>query len=314
MTTTAVALRPGERARAYARLAKLSFYDYYLSALVAWTLLAGPERLRPRTLLTLLLVTLGWVGVVAATVTFDDVAGFSDGSDQRNYAPGQGSLRNRSRKPLLDGLITPGQAIRFGYAAVLWAAVFLALTGALAPHRPAWVLALLAFVLLSSVQYSYGLKLSYRGGQELVLLLATGLTVLIPYGLLTGSANGLVLLESWLFGLWSLLVSVYSNINDLVGDRAAGRRNLATRTSPASYRVLVAALSAAEWVVVLLAIGTGLAPWWLGLLLVPVLAIRARQAHSGLVAGRPLVARKLGIQAHRAGVVLLLVANFLITR
>lgn len=302
-----------DKLRAYAKLAKLSFYDYYLSALVVWTVLATTTKFDGRTFATLVLVTLAWVGIVAATVTFDDVTGFRDGSDQRNYDPAQGGLRNRSRKPLLDGLLTAEEAMRFGWLAVGWAALFLVLTAVVAPHRPGWVLGLMAFVLIASIQYSYGLRLSYRGGQELVLLLSTGLTVLIPFGLITGEATGLVLVETYLFGLWSLLVSVYSNINDLAGDRAAGRTNVATRTSTGGYRGFVLLLSGTEALVVLGAAAAGIVPRWFPLVLAPVLALRAYQLSQGLVAGSPLAARKLGIQIHRLGVVLLLAANLLIT-
>ncbi|GLW66962.1 hypothetical protein Arub01_52060 [Actinomadura rubrobrunea] len=313
--TLEAASRPvtrGAKARAYARLGKLSFYDYYLSALVAWTLLTPALRDEPRVLAMLVLLSLGWVGVVAATVTFDDVTGYRDGSDQRNYDPAQSGLRSRSRKPLLDGQLTVREAVRFGYAAVLWAVVLLSLAVAAAPHRPAWTVALVALVLLTSVQYSYGLKLSYRGGQETVLFLSTGLTVLIPYALAEGRATPLVLLEAFLFGLWSLLVSVYSNINDLVGDRAAGRRNVATSIAPGAYRGFVAALTAAEPAAMVAIVALGeLSPWFL-LFMTPVLGLRARQVHTGLVRRDPLTARRLGIRVHRWGVVAILAANLVL--
>jgi 1,4-dihydroxy-2-naphthoate octaprenyltransferase len=46
----------------------------------------------------------------------------------------------------------------------------------------------------------------------------------------------------------------------------------------------------------------------------PVIAIRIGQVRVGLVQRDPLVARKLGIKAHRLGVLLLLAANLLISR
>jgi 1,4-dihydroxy-2-naphthoate octaprenyltransferase len=263
----------------------------------------------------LILVSLGWVGVVAATVTFDDVTGYRDGSDERNYDPAQTLVRSRERKPLLDGHLTIGQALRFGWFMVLWAVVLLTATLAVAPHRPGWAIGLTVLVVVMSVQYSYGLRLSYRGGQELVMFLSTALTVVIPYGLLTGKVTGLVLVEGYLFGLWSLLVPMYSNINDEPGDRAAGRRNLMTLCPPGLYRVIVGLLSATEVLAVAVGIATtkGRAAWFL-LLLAPVIAIRIGQVRIGLLRRNPLVARKLGIKAHRLGVVLVLVANLLITR
>ncbi|HEY0535576.1 MAG TPA: UbiA family prenyltransferase [Actinoplanes sp.] len=301
----------GGRLRAYAKLAKLSFYDYYLCVFVVWALLDESARTSPRTFAVLLLFDLGWVGVVAATVTLDDVTGYRDGSDDRNYAPGA-VLRDRARKPLLNGSLTVGQALRFGYAAALWGTLCWAAAILVAPHRPVVAIAAAAFSVLISVQYSYGLRLSYRGGQELVILLSTGLCVLIPYWLLAGELNGLALLESFLFGLWSLLVSVYSNVNDVEGDRAAGRRNLATLVSPGTYGVLIGLLTLLEPVAIVITLVAGAAPLWFGLFLLPVLALRVRQVNAGLVRNQPLAARKLGITAHRTGVVVLVAANLLV--
>lgn len=299
------------RLRAYSKLAKLSFFDYYLCVFVVWTLLDPARRTDWRTIAVLLLFDLGWVGVVAATVTLDDVTGYRDGSDDRNYAPGA-VLRDRARKPLLNGSLTVGQALRFGYAAALWGVLCWGLAILVAPHRPVAAMLAAAFSVLISVQYSYGLRLSYRGGQELVILLSTGLSVLIPFWLLAGELTGLALLESFLFGLWSLLVSVYSNVNDVEGDRAAGRRNLATLVSPRAYGVLIGLLTLLEPVAVVWALVAGAAPWWFLLFLLPVLWLRTRQVHAGLRRGQPLAARKLGITAHRAGVVCLVAANLVV--
>jgi len=314
MATTIAEAGVRRRLRAYVKLGKLSFYDYYLSALLVWTMLPA-GRIEVRTLAVLVLVSLGWLGVVAATVTFDDVTGYRDGSDERNYDPAQTLVRSRERKPLLDGHLTISQALRFGWFALAWSVVLLGITFAVAPHPSAWTLALAALVVVMSVQYSYGLKLSYHGGQEIVMFLSTALTVLVPYGVLTGKATGLVLVESYLFGLWSLLVPLYSNINDEVGDRAAGRRNLMTICPPGLYRAIIGVLSATEVIAVAAGIVTvrGSAGWFL-LLLAPVIAIRIGQVRVGLVQRNPLVARKLGIKAHRLGVVLVLAANLLITR
>jgi 1,4-dihydroxy-2-naphthoate octaprenyltransferase len=308
-TTTLTPTASKQRLGAYARLANLYFYDYYLCVLVVWSLLAASARFRGDTISTLLLADLGWVGVVAATVTFDDVTGFRDGSDDRNYAPDQATLRNRSNKPLLAGHLTVGQAVRFGWAVTAFGALMWGLAIALAPHRPGWAVPVALFVLLISVQYSYGLKLSYHRAQELVLLLSPGLMVLLPYGLLTGRVTGLVLLESFLFGLWSLLVSVYSNMNDVAGDRAAGRRNLATTCSPGAYRAAVAAISATETAAIAVALGTGAVSWWFLAFVAPLLVVRARQLHAGLLRTDFLTARKLGITAHRVGTVVLIIAN-----
>jgi 1,4-dihydroxy-2-naphthoate polyprenyltransferase len=300
-----------EQLGAYSKLGKLAFFDYYLSALIVWTLLAPALRVHTRTPVILAVMSLGWVGVVVATVAFDDVTGYRDGSDELNYNPAQGAKRNRSRKPLLDGHITVMQAVRFGWTAATWGAFWLAVAVAVAPYHPAWVIALTAWVLVSSVQYSYGLKLSYRGGQELVMLISTGLTVLIPYGLLTGRFTGTAVAESCLFGFFSLLVPVYSNMNDVAGDRAAGRRNLATLLAPNVYRCLIAALTCAEFGLVIAAAWIGFFEPWYPIVLAPLAVVRAMQMRAGLLHGDALTARKIGIQAHRLGVVLLLTANLI---
>ncbi|MER5781919.1 UbiA family prenyltransferase [Streptomyces mobaraensis] len=309
VTSSSPAWRAG-RLKIYAKLGKLSFYDYYLSAFVVWTALPGDRLWAGRTWAVLLLYILGYVGVVAATVALDDVTGIRDGSDARNYSPEDGALRDRSRKPLLSGALTVRQAELFGWGAALWGAAVWALTLTVAPHRPLWACVVLALVLASNVQYSYGLKVSYRGGQELVLL-TPGLAVLLPYALLTGRVTGLVIAETCLFGLWSLLVSAYSNMNDVAGDRLAGRRNLATLTSAAAYRWVVAGFHLVEPAVVATTVAVGAAPAWFALLVLPLLALRVRQARAGLVRGDVLVARVMGIKLHRWGVPVLMAANLL---
>ncbi|MFF2213318.1 UbiA family prenyltransferase [Streptomyces antibioticus] len=314
MTATASAPpRSGvrERAGAYAKLAKLSFFDYYLCVLVVLALLPAAAWREASTWWVLVLFDLGWVGIVAATVALDDVTGLRDGSDARNYDPGQ-TLRARDRKPLLDGRLTLRQALRFGWGCAAGGTALWALTALIAPHRPWWALAAAAFSVVISVQYSYGLKLSYRGGQEAVIWLSTGLCVLVPFALLNGEMTGAAWLECFLFGLWSLMVSVYSNINDVDGDRAAGRRNLATGVSPGVYRGFIAALSLAETGAIVLAAAAGAVPWWFCAFLLPVVGMRARQAHAGLVAGEVLSARRQGVTIHRCGVVLLVAANLLL--
>ncbi|MFE4670233.1 UbiA family prenyltransferase [Streptomyces sp. NPDC056716] len=306
-----VRLEVRDRARAYAKLAKLSFFDYYLCVLVVLALLPTAAWGRPGTWWVLVLFDLGWVGIVAATVSLDDVTGLRDGSDARNYDPAQ-TLRARDRKPLLDGRLTLRQALRFGWACAAAGTALWALALALAPHRPWWAVAAAGLSVVISVQYSYGLKLSYRGGQETVIWLSTALCVLIPFALLNGRMTGVAWLECFLFGLWSLMVSVYSNINDVDGDRDAGRRNLATSVSPRVYRGFIAALSLTETGAIVLALAVDAVPLWFGAFLLPVVCLRARQAYQGLVAGQVLSARKQGVTIHRWGVVLLIVANLLL--
>ncbi|WP_460397043.1 UbiA family prenyltransferase [Actinophytocola sediminis] len=300
----------GERLRAYVKLAKLSFWDYYTCILVVFALLTPSVQQEPRVWIVLILFNLGWVGVVAATVAFDDVTGFRDGSDARNYDPAQ-SLRARDRKPLLDGRLTVTQALRFGYTCTILGLALWVIAFAAAPHVSLLGVVGAALCAFAFIQYSYGLKISYRGGQELALWLCTGLCVLVPFTMVNEEVTGLMWLESFLFGLWSLMVSIYSNINDVDGDREAGRINLATRVSPATYRGFIAGLSLLETVVIVVALALGVAPLWFGLFLVPTVFMRARQAYNGLIAGKPLIARKAGVTIHRWGVVALLAGNLM---
>ena len=182
------------------------------------------------------------------------------------------------------------------------------------PHLPGWTLGATPLLVAVAVQYSYGLRLSYHGGQELALFLSTALVVFIPFGLAHGSMTHLAVMESYLFGLWSVLVSLYSNINDRAGDITAGRRNLATMLSPSAYHVVIVLLSATEAGAVLVGCASGGVPWWFLAVLLPLFVLRVRQVLTGVVRGDVLVARKLGGQAHRLGVVLVVVANLLAVR
>ncbi|KRV47676.1 1,4-dihydroxy-2-naphthoate prenyltransferase [Wenjunlia vitaminophila] len=303
-----VAPRAQSRARAYARLAKLDFFDFYLSVPLVWALLPGGLRLDGRGLGTLLLFLVGEVCVVAAVVAFDDVTGFRDGSDGANYGPGTPSRKLR-RKPLLDGSLTVEEAVRFGRLAtlagtLLWTAAICA-----APHRPVWAVVCTALVLSASVQYSWGLKLSYRGGQEALIAGSPFLVVLVPYGLVTGELTGLLVVEAVLFGLWQVLVSLYSNLKDIEGDAKVGRRNIATSGSPRASQVVLTVLSAADVLLVIGASVFGAAPWWFALALGPVVVLRVRQFLTGVVRGDALLARARGMHLHRTGFVLLFVVN-----
>ncbi|UED85451.1 UbiA family prenyltransferase [Streptomyces profundus] len=299
------------RLKAYAKLGKLAFFDFYLCVLLVWAALPGSQLWDWQTFALLALFVLGQGGVVAATVAFDDLTGLRDGSDARNYQPETGQLRDLSRKPLLSGSLTARQAWLFGWGAVAWGLVIWSATALLAPHQPLWVCALLLLTVVLAVQYSYGLKLSYHGAQELLLLFCPAMVVLLPYGLLTGTTTGLIILEALLFGLWSLLVSLYSNMNDVEGDRLARRRNLATLTSPANYRRVIVAFTVLEPVAVLVAWSLGAVPGWFLLVLAPVLASRAVQLRTGVVQGNALAARVLGIRTQRIGVISFVIGNLL---
>jgi 1,4-dihydroxy-2-naphthoate octaprenyltransferase len=296
---------PGTLA-AYARLAKLDIYDYYLGLGVVWALLAPAARWQPGTFGLLALTLAAQVVVVAAMVGFDDITGYRDGSDAANY--GSDAARRRlARKPLVAGTLTEAQALRFSRTAAvagsaLWAAVVAA-----APHRPVWAVVLAAACVAASVQYSWGLKISYRGFQELFLIgLGIGWT-LVPYALLTGEVTGFVLVQAVLFGSGPMLFGLYSNTNDADGDRAAGRVTVATLVSAPAHRLFVAVMTSAQIALIAGATAAGIAPRWFVLVMLPLVAMRVVHLLIGF-RGDTLRARRIAIHAHRVTVVLLVVA------
>ncbi len=295
---------------AYARLAKLDIYDYYIGLPLVLAMLAPALRWEPGTLGLLLLILLAEVAVVAAMVAFDDVTGYRDGSDAANY--GSDAARRRlARKPLVAGTLTEPQALRFAWAATAVSALLWGLVVLVAPHQPAWAVALAALCVVASVQYSWGLKISYRGFQE-VFLIGLGVGwVLVPYGLLTGELNGFVVVQALLFGFGPMLFGLYSNTNDAAGDRAAGRITVAALVPGRLNAAFIVAATAAESALITGSTLAGISPWWFPLVLAPVFLMRVAQLLIGFVQGDILRARRLAIHTHRVTVVLLIAAHLL---
>ncbi|PPK64072.1 UbiA family prenyltransferase [Actinokineospora auranticolor] len=293
MTTPLSPVVPA-RLGAYARLAKLDVWDYYLALPLAWAL-AG---FTPAAFGVLLVFGIGTVCVVAGSVAFDDVTGFRDGSDAANYGP-NASARRLARKPLLTGELTEAEAVRFGWAACGAGALLWALAALVAPYAPLWTVLLGALCLCSSVQYSWGLKISYRGWQEVFLAgFGTGL-VLVGLGLCTGSVGGFAAVQSVLFGLGPLLFGVYSNTRDAEGDAAVGRPTAAVLLTEGQNRAFIACLTVAEIALIVTAAGLGPAPWWFALAMLPAMGVRVAQLRRGVGLGDALAARLLGLRAHR---------------
>ncbi|GLW55735.1 UbiA family prenyltransferase [Kitasatospora phosalacinea] len=286
--------------RAYARLAKLDIWDYYLSVpLVAALVLASGTGVGAGTALLVLVLFLGGeVAMSAAMCTFDDVTGYRDGSDAVNYGP-DAPARRLARKPLVAGTLTERQAIRFGWATVAACVLCWAAAVAAAPARPGWAVAGTAALAVFGFQYTWWLRISYNGFQELFLAALGWFFVLPLYGLLAGRFDGFAVVQALLFGLGPLLFGVYSNTNDIAGDRAVGRRTAAVLLSPRGNAAFVAGCSALEAVLLVGSAVAGYAPWWFPLVMAPVVALRARQWVLGFVRGEILLARRLGIRLHR---------------
>lgn len=315
MTTTqaTVTAAPREnRLRSYVRLGKLDVYDYYLSVLVALSATAAAGAgLDTAALPAVALLLAGEVLLVAASVALDDITGFLDGSDITNYGPDH-PLRNKLRKPLVSGALTLRQARRFAAGAAAGAAVLWAAAVAVAPHRPAGTLLLMAVLYAGALQYSWGLKLSYHGFQEAFLVAIGAGFVLAPYGLASGSWPQFLLVQAVLFGFGPLMFGVYSNTNDVAGDRAVGRPTVAARTSERGNARFVAALCVLEFAIGLWASAAGVAPWWFPLLMLPATALRGVQYVTGFVRGDIMRARRLGFRTHRLATALLVTANLLL--
>ncbi|WP_243787958.1 UbiA family prenyltransferase [Saccharopolyspora gloriosae] len=303
--------RPESKARSYTRLGKLDVYDYYLSILVVAAAVLPLAAVGAGSLPMLLLFLAGEVCVLVALVSFDDVTGFRDGSDIANYGPND-PLRKKLRKPLVAGTLSEREAVRFGWAAAAAGAALWGAAIALAPNRPMWTLMVIAVTYVIGLQYSYGLKLSYHGLQEAFIAALGVALVLAPYGLATGEFSGFVLVQAVLFGFGPLMFGVYSNTNDVEGDRGVGRPTVAALTTPRGNALFIGALSLGEFLLVLGASLTGVAPWWFVVLLLPASALRARQYQLGFGAGDIMRARKLGFRVHRLYVLLLIVANLLV--
>jgi 1,4-dihydroxy-2-naphthoate octaprenyltransferase len=300
---------PPARWRAFARLAKLDVYDYYLSVpLVLAMAVPVLEHHAGRALGTVALLLLGEIALCAAMVAFDDVTGLRDGSDAANYGP-DAPARRLARKPLLAGHLTEPQAIRFGWLAVAGCVACWAPAVLVAPARPGWALVGAGVCLAVTFQYSWWLRISYNGFQEVFLAALGWAFVLVPLGLLTGHASGFAGLRAVLFGLGPLLFGVYSNTNDIAGDRAVGRRTVAATATPPDNRAIIAPLSALEAVLPAGAALLGLAPWWFVPVMAPVTVLRGRQFALGFGRGDVLGARRLGIRTHRVATVLLVAAS-----
>ncbi|MGH3874250.1 MAG: UbiA family prenyltransferase [Pseudonocardiaceae bacterium] len=302
---------PGARVRAYARLAKLDIFDYYLGLLVVWSLLPTADLLDTRVLLTLAVFFVAEVCVCAATVAFDDVTGYRDGSDAANYGP-DAPARKLRRKPLLTGALSPAEAIRFGWAMVVTSAAATTMAVIIAPHHPSWAIALAALCAVAFIQYSWGARLSYHGWAEVVLAGVAFGWLLAPYGLLTGLADGFVVVQALVFGLGPLLFGVYSNTNDRAGDATVGRRTAATVLSPRGNAVFVGAVSLAETLIIAGSAALGVAPWWFLPAMLPTIVLRAVQYDTGFRRGDILRARWLGIRVHRVTVALLVAVNLVV--
>jgi 1,4-dihydroxy-2-naphthoate polyprenyltransferase len=295
-------------AAALAQLGKVKLVEIWLGPLLARSAIIGAGRGTPRTAAVCLL----FVAVVCVTMfashSLDDVTGFRDGSDQRNYAP----ERKRSQvKPLVQGTITQSHALAFAASSVALAAG-LVLAFFFVAHAPWWVLIGGLAVPLLGAQYSYGINFSYRipAGGELLTGLCLAASVIVPYAGDTGHLSARAEVEGVLFGCWMVAVLACSNTVDAADDRLVGRRTVAALTSQRANLVFVSALISGPWLLTLAAAAAGvLSPWTLAALL-PAYAIQAGVLRNGL-RGQWRNRRNYGFLAVRYAVAGLVIVNIL---
>jgi len=295
--------------RAYAHLSNIYFLDYNLGYLLVATLLPAAVLGEAATWPVLVLIVAGYFLVHCAVIAFDDVTGYRDGTDAKNYRDNPSALRRLRWKPLVTGELALGQALRFAWACVVVGLALLVGGVLAAPHHPLWLVVVAVAGVCVSVQYSYGMKFSHIGFQELVLFLWTAELVLVPYWALTGGVTATLVVEGSLFAFWLMMVSFYSNLRDLETDRGAGRINLATIAGERGYIRILGVLAVADLAVVAVLVVAGTLPLLLGVLLCPVFAARLVQFRVAALGRDPLLGRLLGRRLAWAGVALMTIGN-----
>ena len=294
---------------AFVELGKLNVFELWFGIPVAWTLLSQEEAFSPRTLLLLALALLLKAATSSAALALDDVSGLRDGLDLRNYGD---TDRYAVHKPLIDGRLSERQALAFAWLAVGIGLLSMAAAFAVAWPLPSWLVAGELLVFILALNYSYGLKLSYRGAGELITAVAVGSTLLVPYALVAGGASTAALVQSGLIGLWMLQIAVFSNSQDRAGDRDARRWTVAAMASARGNAVFILCVFAASAALLAWGIRLGVLGPWLLVALLPALALQARQIWLGVARGQWLAARLLGFEAFRLAVAALLVVNLVV--
>jgi 1,4-dihydroxy-2-naphthoate octaprenyltransferase len=297
-----------ERLLAYKDLAKLTEWGAFLSVPLVWSALEPDHRTSGYALGLLALSLVTQVGFRTVESALDDVAGVRDGIDVVNYAA-PSEHRVRARKPLLDGRLTEQQAKGYAYFAATVATIAFVAGLAIADFEPLWVPFAAAGAAFLVVTYSAGPKLSYRGGQEIVVISGLAVAIYGTYAVIEGSLSGAVATEGLLLGIWLMQPVTFANLHDLEGDRQAGRATMAVRLSAEGNRRYILGLFALGWTVLLTGIVLGALDWWVVLFLVPCFAIQHRALRDGLWRGEPLLARRLCHLAYRVGWLGLFCAN-----
>jgi 1,4-dihydroxy-2-naphthoate octaprenyltransferase len=289
-------------------LSKITVYQHYFGLVLAWLLLTPTALHRPGATAALLLFLLASIGIVTCACSADDVVGYRNGSDAANYKAGDLG-RDFRRKPLLTGAVTEREAVAFVAVSGTIAAVSgIAAFTVLGWHVPVASVLIFIAAFVFTVQYSAGLRLSYvLGGTEILLSLATASGLLFPYLAVERRLSAPAVIIAFMLGMWLVMVSTYSNVNDKEGDAAVGRRTLAAATRPAVFKTsMVLFYLTSVSLVITLAVATNW-PWWSLLTMAPVVGMHTAQLYFGPRRDRWLVARKIGFMAYDIGFLGLLI-------
>lgn len=297
------------RWHAYLRMGRTIRYENWLCTPLWWCAVPAAVAFKTTTLLLVPLTLLIYMSLMAAGGTLDDVQGYRDGSDRINYLRSDPTgLRPLTRKPLLLGWVTQDQALRYATAMAVVAAAALVTSWLVAGARPLWWLPAYGVTLALASQYSFGLKLSYHGLQEVLFGSVKACTVLFPYVLATGHLSSGVAVSSAVYGLWFLQVLVCSNAHDIEGDRQARRRTIAVMASETAYRRFLVGLFAISWLLPVIALVSGVWSPWLFIATIPIGVVHAYQLYLIGYRRLPLQARAAGFWALRIGVLCLCIA------
>lgn len=301
---TVVRLPTAQKIGAYWRLGKFQNYQMVLPILVAFTAVP-PDTLRVGSggMTAVLLFACGW-SMCGVALVLDDIVGFREGLDEQTFAS-DGHHRPRSMKPLVTGEVSYEGAVRYVVALLALAALSGVIALVIAPHRSWLVSAILLTFALLNMQYSAGLRLSYRFGTELSILSSFSLLAIGPYVLLTGQLPGAFALQGLFLGTWTLQLSWFSYCLDADKDASVGRRSLASTFKWDGMRWLIGALFVANVGGAVAVCAAGVWPRWTLLLLVPSLVLQVLQVREGFVRRDLVRARALGFPAVTAGAVAL---------
>lgn len=295
------------RLRVFFELGKFKIVELWLGFFVGVALLGQARLHDERSLGILALILMAGIAVIAATCSLDDVMGVRDGVDQANHRDG---ARWGVDKPLLTERLDERSAFRFVHLLGVIAALGYAGVLVLAWPLPGWLLATMTAMMLLAINYSYGLKLSYRGAGEAVIFAGGVGTVLLPYALVAKAAPPIVLVSAVLVGSWHAQVVMFSNTNDAAGDRATGRMTIAARTSPRGNAIFISCVFVLVWGFTAFAFAARSIPSWYALALVPVWALQVAQLWLGLRRKQWLTARLLGFRVLRVGIIGLTALNW----